>query len=459
MRLYGQSVFNDFTNQLTADAQEIADEIEEYANDGEASEYLNYMEAIESMLDSQMVDVWIMSYNKAEKKLPNKYVNVRLKYSDLSVGMKEIMDKVYGDDITTSNRSDDDIYETELIRAGSPIHDAGGNIIGGVLLNGVTQSRWDIIDGGKRIVIFSMLIAWAASIILAVFLARQLSDPISRIRRTALRLVDGEYMVKTGIRSSGEIGELAETIDVLSNRLAENEQARNTIERGRMDFFANVSHELRTPITVLRGYTETLADGYVTDPDKLAHTYARMLKECGGMERLVGDLLTLSKVQNPDFEMEKEPVSVVQIFEDVTRSAKVLSEKKNINIDVENNDQYCFMLGDYDRLRQMFMVILDNAIKFSYEDSSIEITLAKINSQLNIRIRDHGVGIPKEALPNIFDKFYKSKLQMNEKGSGLGLVIAKYIAKRHGGTISVESEEGQGSCFSFSFESIMPPED
>lgn len=460
MRLYDQNVFGQYTSQLKDDAGEIADKIEEYVISNESSQYLNYMDAIESVLDSQMVDVWVMRYNKAVNKLPGKYVNVSLKYSDFSDGMKEIMKAVYRQDVILSNRSYDEIYDTELIRAASPIHDSGGNIIGGVLLNGVTQSRHDIIDGGKRIVIFAMLVAWVISIILAAFLARPLSDPISRIRCTALKLVNGKYMVKTGIkRRSGEIGELAETIDVLSDRLAENEEARNEIERGRMDFFANVSHELRTPITVIRGYTETLADGYVTDPEKLTHTFGRMLKECSGMERLVGDLLTISKVQNPDFEIAKEPVSVVQIFEDVTRSARILSEKKHIGINVIEDDQYGFMLGDYDRLRQMFLVIMDNAIKFSNDNSSIEVNIHREDNRLIISIRDNGVGIPEDVLPNIFNKFYKSKLQMNDKGSGLGLVIARHIAARHGGTIEVESKEGKGSCFTFTFDSIDPPEE
>ena len=176
------------------------------------------------------------------------------------------------------------------------------------------------------------------------------------------------------------------------------------------------------------------------------------------MERLVGDLLTLSKMQNPDFEIEKEPVSVVQIFEDVIRSAKVLSEKKGIRINFAADDQYCFMLGDYDRLRQMFMVIMDNAIKFSYENSVVDVNI-EIDEKMHISIRDHGVGIKASVLPNIFEKFYKSKLQMNETGSGLGLMIAKSIAIKHGGDIIVESIEGQGSEFIFEFDMIEPPED
>lgn len=230
------------------------------------------------------------------------------------------------------------------------------------------------------------------------------------------------------------------------------------IERSRMDFFANVSHELRTPITVMRGYAESLADGYVTDKEKISYSLQRMLSECSTMERLVGDLLTLSKMQNPDFEVDKEPVSVVQIIEDVIRSARVLCKEKDIEIKFDADDPYHFMLGDYERLKQMFMIIIDNAIKFSDKGGKVEIGIENAD-RMRISIRDYGVGIAEDMIPNIFDKFYRSKLRMNEKGSGLGLMIARQIAIKHGGSIEVESKLGEGSCFIFEFDGAEPPED
>lgn len=458
VKMYSRNIIQDYAEQLTTDAKRIADNVEEYSLAEEDSAYLNYIDAVESILDSQMVDVWIMPDRKSVNKLKPKYCNVKMKYKDLSSGMKKVIQQAYKNDEPRGNQSYDEIYDAELIRAAAPVHDAGGMISGTVLLNGIAESRVQMIDNCKKIVIISMIISWIASFILALFFARQISAPISKIRQTAVELAKGRYSVKTGINSDSEMGELGHTIDMLSDKLAENEHIRDELEQSRMDFFANVSHELRTPITVIRGYVESIVDGYVTDADKINYSLRRMLKECSGMERLVGDLLTLSKMQNPDFEIEKEPVSVVQIFEDVIRSAKVLSEKKGIRINFAADDQYCFMLGDYDRLRQMFMVIMDNAIKFSYENSVVDVNI-EIDEKMHISIRDHGVGIKASVLPNIFEKFYKSKLQMNETGSGLGLMIAKSIAIKHGGDIIVESIEGQGSEFIFEFDMIEPPED
>jgi signal transduction histidine kinase len=175
-----------------------------------------------------------------------------------------------------------------------------------------------------------------------------------------------------------------------------------------------------------------------------------MLAECKSMERLVGDLLLLSKMQNPDFAIEKEPVNLIQVFDDIIRSAGAIAQKKNINIEVNKDCPVLMMLGDYDRLRQMFMVILDNAIKFSDENKTIHINLIK-KDKIIVSIRDEGIGIHPEDLQHIFDKFYKSSLGKNSGGTGLGLAISRQIAQRHGGKIEVSSVQGEGSTFTFTF--------
>ena len=455
-RLYSRNTIHEFREQLEIDAGEIADKVEEYSESGEENGYSDYMDATQALLESQNVDVWIMPYYKSINHLRSAYTNSNLKYKELSKGMSRVMKRVYTRDGVYSNYGYDDMYDEELIRAGAPVHDSGGNVIGGVLLNANYAKRVETVDNVEKTVFIALLSAWFVSMCISFLLSKQLSGPISKIGRTARILAEGAYETKTGVSVSGEIGELAETVDVLSDRLAENEKIRKEIDRSRMDFFANVSHELRTPITVMRGYTETLNDGIITDNDKIKNMYERMLNECKGMERLVGDLLTLSKMQNPDFMLNLEPVSLVQIFENAVKSASVLSEKKNITIRMEYNNEYCFMSGDYDRLRQMFLIILDNAIKFSHENSYIDIKLEK-GEKLKASIKDYGIGIDEDMLPYIFEKFYKSKLQMNEKGSGLGLVIAKAIAARHNGKVEVYSKPGEGTRFTFTFDSIEPP--
>ena len=177
------------------------------------------------------------------------------------------------------------------------------------------------------------------------------------------------------------------------------------------------------------------------------------------MERLVGDLLLLSKMQNPDFAVDKEPVNLVQIFNDIIRSAGTIGKEKKIHIVVTHEQELYIIQGDYDRLRQMFLVIFDNAVKFSPEGGNVYVSICEcMPGRVGVSIRDEGIGISKEELPSIFEKFYKSKLRQNAKGSGLGLAIARQIALKHGGDIEVESELGRGTEFRFSFDLIPKKE-
>lgn len=256
------------------------------------------------------------------------------------------------------------------------------------------------------------------------------------------------------------MGILENSLDYLAGELRRAEREREELEQVRRDFFANVSHELRTPITVIRGYTETLADGVIEEKEQVEELHQKMLQECHGMERLVEDLFVLSKMQNPDFQIEKEPVSLMQIFGDVLRSGRVLGQEKEISIEFHTSEEGpCLVLGDYGRLRQMFMIILDNAVKFSNPQGRVDISLEKREDRYYITIQDYGVGISKEQMPYIFEKFYTSKMRQNEKGTGLGLMIARQIVDRHDGQISVRSEEGKGTAFFFDFEECTSTED
>jgi signal transduction histidine kinase len=323
-------------------------------------------------------------------------------------------------------------------------------VAGALLLKAPVKGLEDIIDDSLSLIVISSVVALAISFIIIIIFATELSLPISRMRLTALSLAAGDYHSKTGISRNDEIGDLAKTVDILSEKLLENEIQRKNLEQMRLDFFANVSHELRTPITVLRAYTESLIDGVVKDEKKVNQYYERMLLECKSMERLVGDLMLLSKMQNPDFVIDMEPVNLVQVFDDIIRSAGTIAEKKNISIEIEKEQPVIMMLGDYDRLRQMFMIILDNAIKFSDENKTVHIKLSK-SDKIRVSIKDEGIGMDANELENIFEKFYKSNLSQNASGTGLGLSIAKQIAIKHNGQIEVDSSLGVGSTFTFIF--------
>ena len=472
VQLYSKSAIVANQKLLLKQAGSIAKRVGVFVDDEDYITYPSFLEVLEEL---ETTDIWIISNPNAKSPMPKKYTNIDIS-RETQPEISSLFDTVF------SGKADamdvySETYGTNYIFTAVPIITSKSKeVIGAVFVNQVSESQTIVINRSFTIIIISTLIALLFSLIFALFLARLLSRPLSIMRATALRLADEDYEAHTGINEGGELGELAGAIDSLSDRLKQADHERKDLEQMRLDFFANVSHELRTPITVVRAYSETLLDGIIDDEETKFEYYDKMLSECKSMERLVGDLLVLSKMQNPDFTLEKEPINLVQVFSDIMRSGSALAKEKGVNINFYTSDDILLMYGDYDRIRQMFMVIVDNAIKFSNDNGNVDITIKKalslepvevfsttlsgdtyVNSgnKLFISIKDDGVGIAETELPHIFEKFYKSKLRQNAKGSGLGLAIARQIAFKHNGFISVESKKGEGTEFKFEFNELI----
>lgn len=456
IELNEQNTIQNYEQQLLGQAKTLSKSVSTYMNNQDITHYNSYIIPWQEMLGVESTDIWILSNEDAPSPMSSQFANVDINNMELSKDMEKVI-RAAKKGNSECIRSHEAIYGKQIIRVSAPIYDSGGNVAGILLLNNYMNLQDSLNDNTRNIIVASILSALLISFIIAIIFARLLAKPVSDMRIVAIQYANGNYDYPTNIRRKDEIGELAAALDILSERLTENEKERQYLEQMRQDFFANVSHELRTPITVVRGYTETLSDGIITKPEKVQQYYQRILRECTSMERLVADLLLLSKMQNPDFQIEKEPVNLIQVFDDLLKSCKVLCAQKQIFLDYQKDTDYILLLGDYDRLRQMFLVIMDNAVKFSPEHSTIYVTIQSQNN-ITISIRDEGIGIAKDEINNIFEKFYKSKLRQNATGSGLGLMIAKQIALKHNATIQVESTLGQGTEFIFTFEKeeILP---
>ena len=450
IELYEQNMVMNYEQQLLGQAQKISSSISTYMNNEDIAHFNSYIIPWEEMLNVESTDMWILPNEHAVTPMSSDFVNININLKTLSKDMEKVIASASSGK-STCIRSYEEIYGQTIIRVSTPIYDGKGDVAGILLLNNYLNLHHKLNDNSKSIFFASILFALLISFVIAILFARLLAKPISDMRVVAFQYANGNYEYPTNISRKDEIGELATALDILSVRLTENEKERQYLEQMRLDFFANVSHELRTPITVVRGYTETLLDGIVTNPDRIKTYYQRILKECKSMERLVGDLLLLSKMQNPDFQIEKEPVNLIQIFDDLLRSANMLCLPKQISIEFQKDIDFILIMGDYDRLRQMFLVILDNAVKFSPENSTIHVSI-KTKNDICISIRDEGIGIAREEINNIFEKFYKSKLRQNATGSGLGLMIAKQIALKHNAEILVNSTLGEGTEFIFLFK-------
>ena len=224
------------------------------------------------------------------------------------------------------------------------------------------------------------------------------------------------------------------------------------LERLRQEFVANVSHELKTPLTSIKGFIETLLAGAIKDRDRAEEFLKMMEEDTERLNRLIGDLLELSQLESKETDLKAHPVDLkselkklMAVFEPRFR------EKKISVVDQISSRQIPKVLVDTDKLKQVFINLIDNAIKFNRENGQIIFSAEPKNGKVIISIEDTGLGIPKEAVPRVFERFFRvDKARAREKGgTPLGLSIVKHIIEAHGGNVWCESHLGEGSKFSF----------
>ena len=230
------------------------------------------------------------------------------------------------------------------------------------------------------------------------------------------------------------------------------------LEQLRRDFVANVSHEFRTPLTVIRGSVEALVDGMVENSEDITRYHHRILSETRGLERLVGDLMELSRLQSGKITINKEMIHISGLLADVIKSLQTIADKNSIKIKYPSEQDLPPVLGDYDRLRQLFMIFLDNAVKYSPDNTLVSVE-SEINEDntLSIIIQDQGYGIAADELPYIWDRFYKVDKSRKGMGTGLGLAIAKHLIELHNGKVSAQSELEKGTVIEVKLPTVTTP--
>ncbi len=247
------------------------------------------------------------------------------------------------------------------------------------------------------------------------------------------------------------------TVTLLNARVHENEKRTVTklkeIDKMKADFVASVSHELRSPLTTLKGYLELIADeeaGPLTDEQV---DFIKIINQSSDrLLDLISDLLTISKIESATLKMNKEQLSINDVLEEVVKDMVLEAKQKRIKISLDLTRDLPFVNADQERLDQVVINLLTNAIKFTPEGGSIQITSQLHGNGLEVSVKDSGIGIADSDKKRLFDKFYRSgqAISRNIKGTGLGLAIAKGIIDQHQGKIWVESEVGKGSTFYFS---------
>jgi len=313
-----------------------------------------------------------------------------------------------------------------------------------VIEDGLSELRRDLFAG----VLLVLLLASAGG----YFLARKSLAPVASMNSQTQRISAENLSARLDVTNPrDELGHLATTINDLLTRL---ENAFKEQQR----FIADASHELRTPLAVLRGETE-VALGKERTVEEYQQSLSLIQDEAERLSRIVEDLFILARQPiNTRAALNKERVSLNEAVRDCARAAQVLAFRKGVRLKLENDSPSIALNGDEDLIKRMLLNLLDNAVKYTPAGGEISLALVRQNGNAEIVVRDTGIGIPAEAQPRVFDRFYRvDKARARTMGgAGLGLSIAQWIVEVHGGSINLASTPGHGSTFTIVLPTQLP---
>ena len=268
--------------------------------------------------------------------------------------------------------------------------------------------------------------------------SRTILDPIKDLNVVSKKIAKGDYKFRIEKRYDDEIGELAESMNIMANEIEKSQKVKN-------DFISSISHELRTPLTSIKGWSETILLGPIQN-NEIKRSIQIIKNESERLSKLVDELLDFSKIQSGRFNIVLEKMYVEDILIEVVDMMMYRAQEKNLEIQYESNLSTDTIMGDADRLRQVFINIIENAIKFTDSNVPIRVIADEEADSIRISVQDEGIGIESKYLEKIRNNFFK--VHHNRQGSGLGLAISDQIIQLHHGKIKINSIEGEGTIVS-----------
>ncbi|HWP79199.1 MAG TPA: ATP-binding protein [Candidatus Acidoferrum sp.] len=334
---------------------------------------------------------------------------------------------------------------------GRPILDSSGETVGCVFLAARPESASQLVDKLTRVFSLSVYAVMSLTLAVVYVMVRRMSTPLRSMSAAARRFGQGDFDVRVAATGDDEVAELAVAFNNMAESLARTEEMRRS-------FIANVSHDLKTPMTIISGFIDGILDGTV--PPEEASKYLHLVSdEVRRLSRLVTTLLDLAKLESDEVEFKTGPFDLCETIRQVLISFEKVIGEQGLSLDLALDCDEITARGDPDAIYRVIYNIIDNAIKFTPQGGEIAITMEKREKMAVCMIKNTGEGIPKDELPKLFYRFYKSdqSRSLDKRGSGLGLYIAKSIIDRHGGTITAESEPGKFAAFIFTLPLAQPP--
>jgi signal transduction histidine kinase len=347
-----------------------------------------------------------------------------------------------------------EFYQEQMLVVAVPVPGlAAGSADGAVLLHVPLQGVEEWLQRVRWHLGVVAVICLLASLVVGQRLSRQIARPLENLRQATQHIAGGEYHRRVPVEGPAELADVAQSFNAMAASLEQSALEMEKQEGLRRDFVANVSHELRTPLTIIRGYNEALADGTAAE-QKRQQYHALIRDEALRLERLIADLLDISRLRAGVVEMERERILLQSLVDGVVQLVAKLAQEKGLLLESKLSEGL-FVYGDGDRLTQLLLILLDNALRHT-EQGTVRIESGRgAEGRVFLRISDTGHGIPAEALPYIWERFYKvDKAHSRDGGgTGLGLAVAKEIMNLHGVEVEATSIVGEGTSFTLRFPS------
>lgn len=296
--------------------------------------------------------------------------------------------------------------------------------------------------------VFAVSASTAAALVVSLLISRRVVAPVRDMMAASLRIAEGHYAERVQLRGSPSPEDMDELdqLGVGFNQMAAELERTETMRR---QLIGDVSHELRTPLSTIKGSLEGLMDGVIApDPANLLQIH----RETERLERLVADLLELSRVEAGAFELNRRRIYVKELISTTVDRLGRQFEEKGVRLEIDLPEALPAVLVDEDRIGQVLLNLLGNALQYTPTGRAVRLEARSLERQVEIQIRDHGIGIASEHLPNLFTRFYRVDRSRSRAGggSGIGLTIAKHLVEAHGGRIWADSPgPGRGSTFGF----------
>ena len=313
--------------------------------------------------------------------------------------------------------------------------------LGTLIIGRSTQQIEQALHGLVRTLIIAVPLALALAAGGGIFLARRALKPVDKIAQTAQKIGEGDLSQRINVNTKDELGRLATTLNEMIGRLEKAFQRQK-------QFTSDASHELRTPLAVIEAES-TLALQKERPPSDYRQSLEIVSREARQMSSLIDKLLTLARSDAGKEQWNFTEVDLGKLITNLSTDVEVLCQEKGLSFQL-GQTQDLVVKGDEARLRELFMNLLDNAIRYTPSPGTVSLSLRREGQMAVVAITDTGIGIPAEDIPSIFERFYRVDKSRSraEGGSGLGLAICRHIAEAHGGKIEVESQVGAGSTFS-----------